>query len=435
MFKTKGLVAAALISAAPLVVAEELSNTGEFIDGVAAIVNEGVVLKSQYYEELETITRQAQSANIPLPPANILQEQVLERVILIEIQVQRADRMQIRISDAMLNQVLANVAINIGGPDATIADLPGLLESQGMNYPTFREQMRRDVMLEQLRRIDVDRDIIVSEREIELCIEDLEDNVVVNSEYNLSHIRFQIAPTLSAAEIEELMTSADALVARARDGANFGELAARFSHHEDALQGGLIGWKKGEEVPTIFTEILTDMRAGDISDPYRSKNSIHIVKVNDMRGALQRSTIDQILVRHVLVSPNEIIDNATAKQLAGEAYERITGGEDFGEVAKLMSDDPGSANEGGELGWAGPGTFVPEFEAVASSLEVGETSEPFESPFGWHVMQLMDKRVYDNTEDLKAQNCANRIVAGKREEETQLWLQRIRDEAFVEIRM
>ncbi len=432
MFNFKGLCAAAAIAAAPLAVAEELSETGEFLDGVAAIVNDGIVLKSQFFDELESIRIQATEQGFPLPPENILREQVMERVILTEIQLQRADLIGLEISDEMLNQILSDLAMQRG---IELSDLPAWIETEGSDYGSFRRQVRQDLLLEQLRRIDVGRNIYVSPSEIEQCIADLETNVVVNSEYNLSHILLQIPAAASQSEIETITATADEIVARARDGADFRQLAVRYSESSTALEGGGLGWLEGERVPTIFTDILGPLRTGDVSNPFRTATSIHIVKVNDMRSAVERSQIDQVLVRHILIRPDEIIDDQTAEQQLRDAYERINAGEEFGELAKLLSDDPGSANEGGELGWAGPGSFVPEFEAVVDALEINELSEPFRSQFGWHIAQLLERRVYDNTEELKEQNCIVRIRNGKLEEETQLWARRLRDEAYVEVRM
>ncbi|MBT8098907.1 MAG: peptidylprolyl isomerase [Gammaproteobacteria bacterium] len=432
MLKINSLCAVLALSAAPFVAAKELSETGEFIDGVAAIVNEGVVLKSQFQEQLDLIRERASEQGIPLPPDDILREQVLERVILTEIQMQRAARIGLQVSDQMLNSVLDDIAKRSGG---TLAELPSILAADGIDYQQFRRQMREEVTLEQLRRIDVDQRIEVSPREIQQCIADLENNVVVNSEYNLSHILLSLPEAASTSEIEKAMENARDIVSRARDGADFRELAARYSQGPTALEGGSLGWMQGEAVPTVFTEILAPMKAGDVSEPYRTATSIHIVKVNEMRGAVERSEIDQVNARHILISPNEIIDDDTAKQRLQDAYERIKAGEDFAELAKLLSDDPGSANTGGELGWAGPGTFVPEFDAVVKSLEPNELSEPFRSQFGWHIVEVLERRVYDNTEDLKEQNCVVRIRAGKRGDETQLWMRRLRDEAYVEVKM
>ncbi len=432
MFNFKGLCAVVALAAAPFAAAEELSDTGEFIDGVAAIVNDGIVLKSQFFEELEAIRVQAAEQGFPLPPENILREQIMERVVITEIQLQRADMIGLDISDELLNQILSDLAAQRG---ITLAELPAVIESEGGDYAAFRRQIRRDVTLEQLKRIDLGRTIYVSPSEIDQCIADLESNVVVNSAFNLSHILLQVPAAASQSEIEEILTTADEIVARARDGADFRQLAVRYSESSTALEGGSLGWLEGERVPTIFTDILGPMSAGDVSEPFRTATSVHIVKVNDMRSAVERSEIDQALVRHILIRPDEIIDDQTAEQQLRDAYNRINEGEDFGELAKLLSDDPGSANDGGELGWAGPGTFVPEFEAVVDALEVGELSEPFRSQFGWHIAQLLDRRVYDNTEELKQQNCVTRIRASKFEEETLLWLQRLRDEAYVELRM
>ena len=432
MFKIRCLCAVVALSAAPFIAAEELSETGEFLDGVAAIVNDGIVLKSQYYEMLDLIMKQAEQEGWPLPPDDVLQEQVLERVILTEIQLQRASMMQLTISDEMLNQVIGNVAAQRG---IKLEDLPRVMAEDGINYQDFRRQMRQDVTLEQLRRIDVAQRIQVSPREIENCIADLEDNVVVNSDYDLSHILLSLPETATAAQIDDIVKIADDIYARAADGADFRELAVRFSEGPTALQGGALGWLKGEQVPTVFTDILAPLSAGDISEPFRTASSIHIVKVNDMRSAVERTEENQVNARHILVAPNEIIDDQTAEQQLLDAYNRITNGEDFAEHAKLLSDDPGSANNGGELGWAGPGVFVPEFQATIDELEIGELSEPFRSPFGWHIIEVLDRRVYDNTEDLKSQNCVVRIRNGKMDSESQLWLRRLRDEAFVDIRM
>jgi peptidyl-prolyl cis-trans isomerase SurA len=432
VFKIKSLCVIVALSAAPYVAADELSETGEFRDGIAAIVNDGVVLKSEYFDMLDLILKQAETEGWPLPPEDVLQEQVLERVIITEIQLQRAAMMQLEISDQALNQIIANIAAERGIP---FEELPAVMSREGINYQDFRRQMREDVTLEQLRRIDVQGKIKVSPREIENCLTDLDDNVVVNSDYDLLHILIALPEGASSAQIDDILQIADEIYARATDGADFRELAVRYSESPTALQGGALGWMKGEQVPTVFTDILAPLSAGDVSKPFRTSSSIHIVKVNDMRSAVELSSENQVEARHILITPNQIIDDQTARQQLLDAYERIENGEEFSELAKLLSDDPGSANDGGELGWAGPGNFVPEFQAEIDKLETGEMSQPFRSPFGWHIVEVLDRRVYDNTEDLKRQNCVVRIRNGKMDEETQLWVRRLRDEAYVDIRM
>lgn len=420
------------IAPAAFSTAEELSETGEFLDGVAAIVNEGVVLKSQLAEQLTVITENARRTEQSLPPPNVLQEIVLERLIVAEIQLQRADRIGMQVSDQMLNNYIANIAQTQG---IAFEDMPELLAKDGIKYADFRRQLREDVTIEQLRRMEVGRMINVSEREIESCLIELEGNVVVNSDYNLSHIRISFSENASAADIAEAEATAREVHEQIVAGADFREMAVRHSSGQTALEGGSLGWMKGDQVPTLFTSVLAEMNAGEVSEPIRSQSSFHIVKIDELRSAVERSEEDQVKVRHILITPNEIIDDQTAKARLVDAVDRINGGEEFGELAKLMSDDPGSANLGGDLGWTTPDTFVPEFTEVVKTTEIGEMSEPFRSPFGWHVLQVLERRVYDNTEELKQQNCDVRIRNGKMEEESQLWIQRLRDEAFVETRI
>ncbi len=432
MFKIIILYAIVAIAAVPAVVADELSDTGEFLDGVAAVVNEGVVLKSQLRQQMTEIIRRAGQQGLQLPPANVLQNQVLERLILNEIQLQRAARIGLQISDQALNDSIARIAT---ANNIAFEEMPRLLAEDGIEYAEFRRNLREEITLEQLRRIDVGQRISVSPREIQQCIADLEGNVAINSEYNLSHILISFPESATAREIAAAEAEARDIYARIQDGADFGEMAVRYSDAQTALEGGALGWMKGEQLPTLYTDVVVPMDAGDVSEPFRSASSFHIVKVNDLRSAIERSEVEQVKVRHILVTPNEIIDDDTAKQKLEDAIERIRSGEEFGELAKLMSDDPGSANSGGDMGWTSPGTFVPEFEQIVNDAEIGELSEPFRSRFGWHIVEVLDRRTYDNTEDLKESNCDLRIRNSKMEEETQQWMQRIRDEAFVDIRI
>jgi peptidyl-prolyl cis-trans isomerase SurA len=434
VLKINILCAVFAFAAAPVVVADELSESGEFLDGVAAIVNEGVVLKSQFYKQLAVIEKRAREQNMQLPPADVLNEQVLERLILTEIQMQRADRIGLtqQISDQYVNASIQRVADQNG---VRFEDMPALLAEDDIDYAEFRENLREELTLNELKGIEVLRNIRVSEREIEQCIIDLETNVVVNSDWQLSHILLTIPESATAEVVTAIQQSADDIYQRLQDQADFRELAARYSEGSTALEGGSLGWLNGQQIPSIFTDVLQDMKAGEVSEPFRTSNSIHIVKVDDLRSAVERSEINQSKIRHILVSPNEIIDDATAKQRLEGALEKIRAGEDFGEQAKLLSDDPGSANLGGDLGWSETSSYAPEFKATADAAEIGVISEPFRTQFGWHILEVLERRVYDNTDEIKEMNCVGRIRASKQEEETLLWLQRMRDEAFVDTRL
>lgn len=413
------------------IAAEDLATEGEPLDSIAAVVNEGVVLTSELNRQTALISQRALEQNLQLPPPSILREQVLERLILEQIQLQLADRIGIQIADQMLNSAIAQIAAENGIP---FEQLPQALAEQNIDYADYRRDMRKELVLEQLRRIDVAGRISVSPREIEQCVADLENNAVVNSEYNLSHILISVPQSATSEQLQEAETEAAYVYQQLQNGSDFGEMAVRYSDSQNSLEGGDLGWISGGQLPTIFTDVVGAMEKGGFSEPIRAISGFHLVKVNDIRGVNQKSTIEQMQIRHILITPNEIIDDQTAKQRLEEAKARIEGGEPFGEVAKLVSDDPGSANEGGELGWRGPGTFVPEFEQVAQNIEIGEISEPFQTRFGWHILEVQDRRTYDNTEDLKKNNCVERIRNGKLAEETELWVRRLRDEAYVDIR-
>jgi peptidyl-prolyl cis-trans isomerase SurA len=367
-----------------------------------------------------------------LPPPSILQEQVLENLIMKQIQLQRAERIGIQVSDQQLNGVIANVAEQQGH---AFEDMPHLIAADGISYSTYRRELREQVIIEQLKSIDVIGRISVAPSEINQCLADIEDNVVVNSEYNLSHILISVPDSATANEFAEAETEVNYVHKQIQDGANFAEMAIRYSDLPSGLEGGSLGWRKGDQLPTLFSNVVGSMEVGDFSSPIRAISGYHIVKVNDLRGTNQQSEIEQMKIRHILIIPNEIIDNETAKQQLEEAVVQISAGKNFGEVAKLLSDDPGSVNEGGEMGWRGPSAFVPEFEVMANKAEIGVVSSPFQTRFGWHIIEVMDRRIYDNTEDLKEGGCIQRIRNSKVSEEEQLWMRRMRDEAFVDIRI
>jgi peptidyl-prolyl cis-trans isomerase SurA len=423
---------AVLLAGAGKATAQELSETGQFVDGVAAVVNEGVVLKSELAREEELILLRATQQGMQLPPAHVIREQVLERLVVEEIQLQRAFRIGIQVSDQMLNQTIAAIAENAG---SRFEDMPEILARQGIDYGEYRRDTRKQMMLEQLRRIEVVNRISVSPREIEQCIAELEDNAVVNSRYNLSHIFISVPSSATNEQFAEAEAEAIGVYEALSNGADFRQLAIRHSDGDTALEGGGLGWRPGDQLPTLFFDVVGNLQEGEFSEPIRAVSGYHIVKVNQLEGVTQKSEIEQTRVRHILVTPDQIIDEETAQQQLEDARVRILEGEDFGEVAKLLSDDPGSASQGGEMGWTSPGEFVPEFEEVANNAEVGALSEPFRSRFGWHILEVLERRTYDNTEELKEGNCVQRIRNGKLANETELWVRRIRDEAFVETRI
>ena len=412
--------------------AKELSTTGEMLDGIAAIVNEGVVLKSQLQKEIKTITLRASQEDMQLPSEDIIQEQVLESVIVEEIQLQRAERIGLQLSDQILNSTIANISQQNNIP---FEKLPEALAAEGINYAEYRRDIRKGLILEQLRDIEVIRKITVSPREIDVCLEDFEDGVVSDSEYDLSHILISAPESATIEDFTTIEREAEDIHEQLIAGANFGEIAIEFSDSQTGLDGGSLGWRKGSELPTIFSDIVKSLKVGEISRPYRTKSGFHIVKINDLRSTFSRSEVEQMKVRHILVVPNEIIDNETAKQKLTDAQREIQDGKNFSDIATILSEDPGSKDSGGDMGWVNPGTFVEEFENVAKNLEIGIVSEPFRSRFGWHILEVLGRRTHDNTEERKESICSNSIRNSKFTDEVELWLRRIRDEAYVEIRI
>lgn len=411
----------------------ELSTRGVLLDRIAAIVNDGVVLTSQLDQQTDAIIQRLREQNTELPPRNILRRQVLERLIIEEIQLQRAARLGINVSDEMLNGALDEVARNNG---ISFADLPRALAQQGVDYRTYREDVRRTLTLQLLRQRDVLARINVSPRELEQALARQQKSPDRNAEYNVSHILLSIPVAADPEQVAAREKQARELYERAVAGEDFAQLAVAYSDSSTNIEGGSLGWRRGTQLPSILADLVGTMRAGEVSEPIRTPSGFHIFRLNEVRGGLQQAVIPQVHARHILLRPNELEDDRTVEQRLKDIRERIVnGGEDFAAIAAVTSQDPGSAPDGGDLGWAGPGTFVPEFEAKLEELAENEISEPFQTQYGWHIVQVLGRRMHDATDDMRRQQAFAQIREAKAEEETELWLRRLRDEAFVEYRM
>ncbi|MEO0366556.1 MAG: peptidylprolyl isomerase, partial [Pseudomonadota bacterium] len=397
-----------------------------------ALVNEGVVLQSELDAQVMTIKDRIQQSGQPMPPEAELRSQILERLIVTRLQLQRAERMGIQISDEMLNNALAEVAQRNG---VQFEQLPEIMAAQGLSYPVYREDMREQLTIEQVRQISVIRRISVTERELEQCLSRTEEQKGLNAEYSLSHMLISVSGAATANEFRAAQEKARSLYDQLQNGADFATLALTNSDSETALEGGSLGWRKGNQIPTLFADAVYSMDAGEVSEPIRSGSGFHLVKLNEVRGAVGRSEIEQTNVRHILIRPNEILDDAAAKQKLIDIRARIIEGEDFSDLAKLNSDDPGSGNLGGDLGWTEPGVFVPEFSEVVDNLELNELSDVVQTRFGYHVIEVLGRRMYDNTEEVRRNECALSLRNARVGEETELWLRRLRDEAFVDKRI
>ncbi len=442
MWTTKTLkwFALGLVLAAPAwPQTRELAGSGQLLDGVAAIVDKGIVLKSELDQRMDIVManlremqRQAPpEERRPLPPLSVVEDQVLDQLILRQIQLQLAERVGIDIADERLNQALEGVASDNG---LTLEQLPDALAADGIDYAMFREETRDQMILDQLLQREVIARISISPRELDQCLARSSESLAEDVDYDISHILISVAQTATREELDAARAELDDVLTQLESGGDFAQLAITHSDGQGALEGGALGWRKGAQLPTLFADAVIAMEPGSISEPIQSASGFHLVKLNDIRGA-QAVMVDQMLVRHILMTPNEILDEATVEQRLQNIREQVLEGDDFGAIAQALSEDTVSAADSGELGWIGPGVFVPEFEEQLAALEVGELSMPFRTRFGWHIAEVMDKRSYDTTEEVKEQRCAGQIRESKLEEQRELWFRQIRDQAFVERRL
>ncbi len=409
----------------------ELSSTGQLLDGVAALVNDGIVLTTELDREMQRIVARLNEQGTPVPDMNTLMPQVLERLVITRIQLQRAERIGIQIPDETLNFALSNVAQRNG---ISLSELPILLAEQGIDYSGYRAELREQLAVEQLRQRDVMGRIVVTPRELDEFIERQQGRASSSEEFALSHILISTAAGASGQEISVAEQRINEIHERAINGESFAELAVAFSDGQNALEGGSLDWRRGDELPTLFANVVPGLQHGQVSEPLRSASGFHIVRLDDSRGT-EPVMEQQTWARHILIATNAVLDDEAVRQKLLEIRQQIIDGDEFEAVAKVISEDPGSAVDGGDLGWQGPGTFVPEFQAICDTLEIDEISQPFQTSFGWHLIQLIDRRLHDTTEEVERQRAIMAIRNSKLEEETELWARRLRDQAFVEYRL
>ena len=407
----------------------ELATQGELLDRVVAIVNDGVVLNSDLDAQVDIVSERLRQQKLELPPQNVLRQQVLERLVLQEIEMQRANHAGVKVSDEMLNSALQDVAKRNG---LTLTQLPDALKQQGVDYVEYRDEIRKEMMLQILRQRDVLQHISVTSREIDQFLDKQAKAPSERNEYNVSHILIAVGQEASPGQQEAAAKRAQEVYERAKSGEDFAKLAVAYSNSQTALDGGALGWRKGSELPTFLADTIAKLKPGEVSEPLRTPTGYHLIRLNEVRGGSEAAVENQVHVRHILMKTNELADDATVRGKLEALRERILKGEDFAAVAQVSSQDPGSAAEGGDLGWAGPGTFAPEFEQAIATLRDNEISAPFQTQFGWHIVQMLGHRRYDNSDEIKRRQAAEAIRASKADEETELWLRRMRDEAYVE---
>ena len=400
------------------------------LDRIVAVVENDVVTESEVNERMGVIKAQS-NPQTSLPSDDILIEQVLQRIIIERLQVDWGERRGITIDDLTLDQAMRNLAQR---NNMDLNQFRNALTQQGIDYVTFREQVRTEMAITQARRRAVDANVQVTDKEIDALLENQRESLNQNAEYRLAHILIQLPQDPTPEDIEVAKTEIDEIRQKALDGDSFTQLAISYSQADDALEGGDLGWRNVNQLPAIFQRQLITMEPGDISEVIRSGSGFHVFRILDMRGQ-ESNMVEQVLARHILIRVTEVRTDEEVEKDLYQLRERIINGDDFAELARAHSEDPGSSVNGGELGWASPSVFDPTFRDVTESLELHTLSLPFKSRFGWHILEVMDRRQHDNTAEAMREEARNYLRQRKIAEETELWLRQLRDESFVEIRL
>ena len=404
----------------------------DLVDRIVAVVNKEVVTASELRERVEFAERELKRQGTPLPDAALLQRQVLERLILDKAQLQLASEGGVRIDELQLDRAIERIAEN---NNLTLSAFRQALERDGVPFERFREEVRRQIMLQRLREREVDERIEVSESEIDLYLEDHKPEGAERTEYNIAHIVVRLPEQASPERIAQARARAEKARDETRAGGDFARLAASYSDSADALQGGQMGWRAAERLPELYTAALQGMRPGEVSDVLRSPGGFHVLRLLDRRSAGAGRAVVQTRARHILLKTSEVVSEADARRRLEDLRERIvTGGADFAELARLNSADPTSA-QGGDLGWIFPGDTVPEFERALDALKPGEIGRPVKTPFGWHLVQVLERRTGGLPPDRLRFLARQALRERKSDEAYQEWLRQLRDRTYVEIRL
>ncbi len=401
----------------------------EILGKIAAVVEDDVILQQELDKEVTVIIQRIRTSNTQIPPESVIRKQVLEKMIIDKLQRQLAEKAGINVTEDMLNNSAADIAQR---NNMSLEKFREELQKQGLSYKQFLENMRNEIIINQLRGREIGSRIKVTDKEVEHFLETQENISAESTQYHLGHILIAVKEGASATEIQKAETKAKNLVHHLKAGQDFSQTAISESEDDNALKGGDLGWRSINDIPTLFTDKVNKMFKNEVSEPIRSPSGFHIIKILDIKGGLDDHTITKTKVRHILIKTNELIDDEEAKKRLLDIKERVLHGEDFASLARTHSDDKGSALKGGSLDWVNPGDLVRPFEDAMEKLTINQLSEPIQSQFGWHLIQVLDRQNKDNSVEHKKNQVREIIRKRKIEEETELWMRRLRDEAYVE---
>lgn len=406
-----------------------VASAQEVLDKVAVVVNDGVVLDSEIEQMIRQVKLNAQTQGLRLPDDEVLREQAIDRLVLRELQLQMAQRMGIEVSDAQLQMTIESIAAEEGmGLEA----FRQTILNSGMDWETYLESVRREMVTGEVQRNAVRRRVYISPQEISNLTEMMAEMTQNEVEYRLSQILIGITDSNNPEQVQRSRRLAEEVLARLRDGADFAETALTSSSGSRALEGGDLGWMNINAMPTLFAEAVRDKRKGELIGPIKSGIGFHILKVSDVRG-IETVEIEEVKVRHILITPSIILSDNRAKEMLTEIRTQILNGEiSFKEAALEHSADPGSAGQGGELGWSEPNVYAEAFQQAIARSDIGEISMPFRSEFGWHILEVQERRTQDATERSNQNRAYQLIYSRKYQEELENWQQEIRDQAYIE---
>ncbi|KVX02797.1 peptidylprolyl isomerase SurA [Shewanella frigidimarina] len=400
------------------------------LDRVSVQINDGIILESEITNMVSTVKANAKAANQTLPSDDALRTQVIERLILTHLQMQMAERIGLQIGDLQLDQTIENIAKE---QKVTVAQMQQTIESEGTSFSQYREQLRQEVTLGEIQRIQVQRRIQVSPQEINGLVKLIQEQGLKDVEFQIGHILIEVPSNPTSEQLEGASRRAEVVLKRLNNGDDFRSTAIASSSGPKALEGGIWDFMNINEMPTLFAEVISNAKKGDIIGPIKSGSGFHIIKVVDTRG-LQTQEVEEVKSRHILLKPSPILSEDRAKAMLANFLAQVRAGDaDFAKLATQYSEDPGSAAKGGELGWADPSMYVPEFTQTLASLQEGQYSEPFRTTHGWHVVQLESRRKTDATEQFNSNRAHQLIFRRKFNEELQNWLDEMRSEAYIDI--
>ena len=419
-------IATSIVAALMAIASNGATSQVEVIDQVVAIVDDDIILASELQERVASVRATMESRDVEIPEQEVLVRETLDRLILDSIQTQLADRYGVRIPDPQLDESMTRLARQNG---LTLEQFRLALEQSGQNYAATREALRRDLAIQRVQQGNVMRNINISEQEIDNFLNTEEGQALTQPEYRVIQALLATKRGEDAESVASKEAQADRTLESIQSGTAFETAVSDAQPH--TFSGGDLGWRKLGDIPSMFADVVPSMSIGDV-EKVRSSSGFHLVYLADAVGG--ERLVKQTDVRHILIKPTEVIDDAAAEALAGQLAERILAGEDFGALARQYSDDIGSAAEGGELGWTNPGQMVPEFEAAMAAAKEGVVTEPFRSEFGWHILEVMGRRDKDFSSEIQRNQVANYIREQKYQEELDAWLRKIREEAFVDIK-